>query len=86
MNGLQDAGWQGEPLLARFGYCTSAAIKFGIAAPAVKWAQIARHLAELPEGTQPLRLLGPGRAQSAAVRQYLLDMGEEALMLMGNLW
>jgi len=82
VEGLTDAGWRGDPRLPRFGYCTSAALKFGIAVPAVKWGQIAQRLAELPDGTDPPRLLGPGRAQSAAVRRHLLNMGEEALRLL----
>ncbi len=80
--GLRDAGWQGDERLVRFGFTALAALKAGVADPAIKMPSVARRAAALPPGVEPPRLLNPGGyAQAAAVGHYLLDLGEEASRL-----
>jgi Phosphotransferase enzyme family len=82
VDGLRDAGWQGDSCLARFGYAATAALS-SIADMAIKWPRIARRVAALPAGTEPPRLLNPGGpAQAAAEQLHLLSLGEEACMLL----
>lgn len=77
--GLRDAGWQGDERLVRFGFTALAALKAGVADPAVKMPAVARRAAALPPDVEPPRLLNPGGyAQAAAVGHYLLDLGDEA--------
>ena len=85
LDGLRDAGWHGDARLARFGYAATAAFVSGVAGPAIKFPSIARRVAALPAGEEPPRLLGPGRAQHAALRLHLLDLGEEARALIEGL-
>lgn len=83
--GLRDAGWQGDERLVRLGFTALAALKAGVADPAIKLPNVARRAAALPPGAEPPRLLSPGgSAQAAAVGQYLLDLGEEAHTLLGE--
>ena len=80
--GLRDAGWQGDERLVRFGFTALAALKAGVADPAIKMPSVARRAAALPPGVEPPRLLNPGGyAQTAAVGHYLLDLGDEACRL-----
>lgn len=80
--GLRDAGWQGDERLARFGFTASAALKAGVADPAIRLPNVARRAAALPPDAEPLRLLSPGGYPQAIARaQHLLAMGEEALRL-----
>ena len=80
--GLRDAGWQGDERLVRFGFTALAALKAGVADPAIKMPAVARRASILPPGVEPPRLLNPGGyAQAAAVGHYLLDLGEEACRL-----
>jgi hypothetical protein len=81
IDGLREAGWRGDPQLARFGFTATAALKCGTADPAIKLPNIARQLANLPPGTEAPRLLGPGLEQHVVLQRYLLQMGEEALEL-----
>jgi hypothetical protein len=61
-----------------------AALK-SVISPATKWPNVARRAAALPPGAEPPRLLGPGPAQTAALRLHCLDMGDEALALLDSL-
>lgn len=80
--GLRDAGWQGDERTARFGFTASAALKAGVADPAIRLPNVARRAAALPPDAEPLRLLSPGGYPQAVARaQHLLAMGEEALQL-----
>jgi hypothetical protein len=85
LDGLRDAGWQGDARLVRFGYAATAALISGVADPATKLPRIARRVAALSPGEEPPRLLGPGPAQHAALQRHLLGMGEEALALLNSL-
>lgn len=80
--GLRDVGWQGDERLVRFGFTALAALKAGVANPAIRMPAVARRVAALPPGAEPPRFLNPGGyAQAAAVGHYLLDLGEEACRL-----
>lgn len=80
--GLRDAGWQGDERLVRFGFTASAALKAGVADPAVRLPNVARRAAALPPGAEPPRLLSPGGYPQANARaDHLLTMGDEALQL-----
>lgn len=80
--GLRDAGWQGDERLVRFGFTANAALKAGVADPAIKLPNVARRAAALPPDAEPPRLLSPGGYPQASARaQHLLAMGEEALQL-----
>jgi hypothetical protein len=81
LTGLQDAGWQGDPRMARFGYAATAALGI-IADHAIKWPAIAKRAAALPPDTEPPRLLSPGGyEQAAALNLNLIKLGEEAVDL-----
>lgn len=83
--GLRAAGWQGDERLARFGFTANAALKVGIADPAIKLPTSARRAATLPPGAEPPRLLSPGGyTQAAAKQRHLLAMGDEACRLLDN--
>ncbi len=85
--GLRAAGWQGDERLVRFGFAALAALKVGVADPAFKLPRVARRIAALPPDVEPPRLLNPGGyAQEAALGQYLLDLGNEALQLQQKYW
>jgi len=80
--GLRDAGWQGDERQVRFGFTALAALKAGVANPAIRMPAVARRAAALPPDVEPPRLLNPGGyAQAAAVGHYLLDLGDEACRL-----
>lgn len=80
--GLRDAGWQGDERLVRFGFTALAALKAGVADPAIKLPNVAQRAAALPPGAEPPRLLSPGGYPQAIARaDHLLTMGEEALQL-----
>lgn len=84
--GLRDAGWQGDERLARFGFAASAALKAGLADPAVRLPNVARRAAALPPGAEPPRLLSPGGYPQANARaDHLLAMGDEALRILDEL-
>ncbi len=84
--GLRMAGWQGDERLVRFGFTALAALKHGMADPAIKFPRIAQRAAALPVGTEPPRLLSPGGyAQAAALQAHLLEMGDEARALLWDL-
>ncbi len=84
--GLRDAGWQGDPRLVRFGYTATAALAIGVARTvifaALVWAN--------EESARDLEnIIGYSRDavhdQQAIVQPFLLDLGDEALQLMGEL-
>jgi hypothetical protein len=81
VDGLRASGWRGDPKLARFGFTATAALKCGVADPAIKLPNVARRVADLPPGTESPRILGPGLEQSVALQRHLLQMGEDALGL-----
>ena len=85
VDGLRESGWRGDPKLARFGFAATAALRCGVADPAIKLPDVARRIANLPPGTEAPRILGPGLEQNVALDRHLLDMGEEALDLSGQL-
>jgi Phosphotransferase enzyme family len=85
VDGLRDAGWQGDSWLARFGYAATAALS-SIAEKAITWPRIARRVAALGAEAEPPRLLSPGGpAQAAAEQLHLLSLGEEAYALLDTL-
>ncbi|MCB0083595.1 MAG: phosphotransferase [Caldilineaceae bacterium] len=80
--GLRDAGWRGDARLVRFGFTALAALKVGVAEPAIKLPNVARRVAALPPDAEPPRLLSPGGPQqAAALGHYLLKLGDEACNL-----
>ncbi len=80
LEGLRSAGWQGDEKLVRFAFTASAALKTGVADPAIKMPNVARRIAALPPGAELPKLLNPGGyPQEAARLSYLLSLGEEAL-------
>lgn len=84
--GLRDAGWAGDERWVRFGFTASAALKAGVAEPAVRLPSVARRAAALPPDAEPPRLLSPGGISQANARaQHLLAMGEEALYILDEL-
>lgn len=84
--GLRDAGWRGDTQLVRFGFAALAALKVGVAEPAIKLPNVARRAAALPPDVEPPRLLSPGGPrQAAALGHYLLGLGEEARDLMAKI-
>lgn len=86
LTGLREAGWQGDERLVRFGFTALAALKAGVADPAIKIPNVARRAAALPPDAEPPRLLSPGGYPQAAARaHHLLTMGEEALQLLDQL-
>lgn len=86
LTGLREAGWQGDERLVRFGFTALAALKAGVADPAIKIPNVARRAAALPPDAEPPRLLSPGGyAQAAARAHYLLTMGKEALQLLDSI-
>jgi hypothetical protein len=82
---LRAAGWQGDARLARFGFTAQAALLMGVGDPAIKLPNVARRVAALPAGAEPLRILGPGLAQNVALQRHLLDLGDEARTLLAAL-
>lgn len=85
IDGLREMGWRGDPLQARLGFTATAALKLGMADPAIKLPSVARRMAALPPDAEPPKLLGPGLAQHLALQEYLLQLGEEAMALAGQL-
>ena len=85
IEGLRAAGWQGDARLVRFGFTAQAALLMGVGEPAIKLPSVARRIAALPAGAEPLRILGPGLAQNVALQHHLLALGDEALMLLAAL-
>lgn len=84
VDGLRDAGWQGDPRLVRLGYAATAALT-GIADRGIKWRSVARRVAALPAGAELPRLLNPGGwAQTSATHLYPLGLGDEALTIAGS--
>jgi hypothetical protein len=81
VDGLREAGWRGDPRLARFGYSATAALRT-VADIAIKWPRVAEYAASLPDGAEPPRLLNAGGpAQYVPLHRHLVELGEEALAL-----
>ena len=85
VDGLRATGWHGDPVLVRFGFTATAALKGGVADPAIKLPSVARRVADLPANAEPPRILGPGLEQHIALHRHLLRMGDEALALTSRL-
>ncbi len=80
--GLRDAGWQGDAALVRFGYAATAALVHGVAQLGVTLPRVvAMAAAAAQRGEAPPQLLGSSRAQAAALKIHLLDLGDEARTL-----
>lgn len=83
LQGLRDAGWQGDENLVRFGFTASVALKAGVVEPAIGIPNVARRIAALAPGEEAPRFLSPGGYPQAAARErHLLTLGEEALGLL----
>ena len=86
VEGLRDAGWQGDPRLARFGYTATAALVTGVA-----WAMITGVIVlSTAEGVCDFELnighkLDDILEQWATTQPFLLDLGDEALQLANEL-
>ena len=83
--GLREAGWQGDVRLARFGYTTTAALVTGVA-----FAMFMSQLVSTPEGIRFIESvigheLDIVLKQWALIEPFLLDLGDEALDLLGKL-
>ena len=85
VEGLRAAGWPGDARLARFGFTALAALLMGVGDPAIKLPKWARHIAALPAGVEPPRLLGPSLAHNLALQRHLLTLGDEARTLLAAL-
>lgn len=84
--GLRDVGWQGDEQLARLGFSGLCALNVAVADPAIRMPRLAQHIASLPAGAEPPKLLSPGGyEQLTAVDNYLLGLGDEALRLLDRL-
>lgn len=85
LNGLRDAGWKGDARLARFGFATSAALYIGVAGVGVFSNTLlgdeGETIAEKVFGCPRDQLLD----QFALLQSYLLDLGDEARTLVGDL-
>jgi hypothetical protein len=80
LDGLRDAGWQGDPRWARFGYAATAAL-ISIADRAFKWPRVGRRWGGVAGGPPPRLLNAGGRTQTVAKDLYLIGLGEEACAL-----
>lgn len=85
LEGLRAAGWPGDARLVRFGFTVLAALLMGVSEPAIKLPRVARRIAALPAGAEPLRILGPDLAQNLALKRHLLALGDEARTLLAAL-
>jgi hypothetical protein len=85
LRGLRDAGWDGDEKLVRFGFTASAALYIGVAEAGLTldWALSDEAEAECRQetGYSLEYVLG----QQAPIQEYLLDLGDEARMLMNSL-
>jgi len=85
LDGLRDAGWQGDPRLVRFGFAATAVLHH-VSHLAIALPRVAERAAIAAQrGEEPPRPLGPGAAQMVAVQRYLLDLGDEASRLLDDL-
>jgi hypothetical protein len=85
LDGLRDAGWQGDASLARFGYTATAALDCAVSYLGITLPRVVKRVEEaVQQGEEPPSLLSPARAQFTALVDHLLDMGEEALTLMDS--
>ena len=86
VDGLRDAGWQGDARLARFGYTTTASLVVG-----VTWAIfMGANAFSTDEGVRSLESvigfkLDDILEQWAIVQPFLLDLGDEALQIMDEM-
>lgn len=85
IDGLRDAGWAGDAQLVRFGFTATAALS-SLADRAIKWPNVAKRVAALPEGAEWPKLLNAGGpVQAIAKDLYFIDLGEEALSLLDTI-
>jgi hypothetical protein len=85
LQGLEDAGWRGDPLLVRFGYAASAALRYTF--PTV--IEIITDLRDnrrhrVVEGRRGIPFQEAVERQ-VALAEFLLDLADEARTLMGAL-
>jgi hypothetical protein len=83
LDGLADAGWYGDWRLVQFAYAAAAALRWGIAAPGILLAlDTERHALLEQRRGMPIATIVARRARAAHI---LLDLGETALGLAGEL-
>lgn len=83
LSGLKKAGWDGDPRLVRLGYTASAALRWALSAPGLDLALNKNlHLEEEQRWNRPIETI---IAHRAGMAYKLLDIGEEALRLAGDL-
>jgi hypothetical protein len=83
VTGLRQAGWDGDPQLARLGYTVNAAMTIGVALPFFALDVLRPDSARLAEAIFGHRL-DVLLKEWAQVQPFLLDLGEEALQLLHN--
>jgi hypothetical protein len=82
LEGLRDAGWQGDAYQARFGFTTIAALDCAVSHLGVSLPGVVKRAEEaIQQGEELPSLLGPARAQFTTLVGHLLDLGDEALTL-----
>ena len=76
LHGLHEAGWQGDPRIARFGFAASASLKYaGLLLWLSDLAHVQRRSVWEKLSGQPIDIFVH---QQAALVSYLLDLAEEA--------
>ena len=87
MDGLHDTGWQGDTRLARYGYAVYGSLSIGVAMATYLGAVEFSTAEGVRRHEQNLGLdLNEILARWAVVHRFLLDLGDEALQLMEELW
>ncbi|HEX2914127.1 MAG TPA: phosphotransferase [Chloroflexia bacterium] len=80
LEGLRQAGWQGDPRLVRLGYAASAVLRWGVSVPGLALAlNPVQHAREEQRWGRPIESIVRRRA-AAAYR--LLDLADEAFALL----
>lgn len=85
VDGLHDAGWQGDVRLARLGYAINASLVFGTASIIYHLENLQKPDSVIQEETVLGHRLDDIIDQWAAVQPFFLDLGEEACKLMQEL-
>jgi len=86
LDGLRDAGWQGDVRLARFGYTTSASLGTGAAwMPIIGAAVLSRDDGYRSMEATTGHPLDDILEQWATIHRFLLDLGDEAFRLADEL-
>jgi hypothetical protein len=84
IDGLCDAGWQGDRQLVRFGYAVTAALTLGVAG-AVGFTDLMQSRGSGPFEAMIGCPIEDIMAQWTAMHPFLLDLGDEALVLMPSI-